>query len=141
MALQKIVAAQNESIKNTESVLAKLMKQVTDPSGGAFDEKSPAYSKIMKLFNDHDVKQNDLMFGLEKLKQAVALTAELAKPAVQIKALSARVEFLTKEIETLRKEQVTSADLKAMEKRVYEAMDKNLREVLDKRLSVLTKKG
>jgi hypothetical protein len=131
-ALEKIVAAQKESIKGTEALVAKLLKEVTTPTGDVALE-SPTFKRMMKLLDDLGIKERTNAMGIEKLSKAIALTAELAQPATQVKTLSARVDFLTKEIEAIKKEQVTALDLKLMEKRIMEAVEK--------RVSGLTKKG
>ncbi|MCW1917796.1 hypothetical protein NX862_03450 [Rhodobacter sp. KR11] len=132
-ALEKIVAAQKESIKGTEALVARLLKEVTTPEGDGVALESPTFKRMMKLLDDLGIKERTNAMGIEKLSKAIALTAELAQPATQVKTLSARVDFLTKEIEAIKKEQVTALDLKLMEKRIMEAVEK--------RVSGLTKKG
>ncbi len=60
----------------------------------------------------------------EKVRQNIGIVAELAKPAAQMKIAFARMEALASQVEALKKDMVTTADLKALEKRILDQIKK-----------------
>ncbi len=60
----------------------------------------------------------------EKVRQNVGIVADLAKPVAQMKIAFARMEALASQVEALKKDMVTTADLKALEKRILDQIKK-----------------
>jgi ribosomal protein S15P/S13E len=65
-----------------------------------------------------------------KLRQSFGIQKELSSAPVQLKALSARIEAMGKELELAKKDQVSMADLKALEKRIMETMMQALKKAM-----------
>lgn len=102
--------------------LAKLEARLTgmgDPMQAK--ELETKLAKLLEMIENTRASHGNLS---EKVKQSIMMTAELAKPAGQVKMALAGIAALSKEVEALKKDQVSMADLKALEKRMLEAMKK-----------------
>ncbi len=109
---------------NSKKSVDKLDKKMTTLDSYKFDAWLDKTDKLTAMVSDQAPKFKVVADIADRMKLMVGVKSELGKAEAQLKIALARIDALTRQVEQLQKDQMTTADLKALEKRLMEAVKK-----------------